>query len=117
MDALLDHLLNHVFVPCLAGNPRIVESIGRFDGSLRFDRADLLFTLPDLYRFAVANFQCSTASHAQSALPGPDYKSFRRALYHGNMNTTLQALGAVVVVERADSDHALSVYRLTRCVA
>lgn len=113
MQALLDHLTHEIFARAFAGDRDVIEAIERFDGELRCVDGDLLFTLPDLFRFVLIDIE------RRGPLPTADrdYRAFLRALYRSDMNATLRRVSAVVIVDRADKDHALRRYRLTRCRA
>ena len=112
LQQLREHLIYEVFASAVTREPEFVAAIQRFGGEVHFVDGDLLFTLPELFRFLLADFE-----HSGRGLLDPtkcDYKAFRRLLYQGRVNTELRGLGAVVVVEHANDDHALSIYRLTR---
>jgi hypothetical protein len=113
VQALLDHLAHDIFARAFAGDRDVIEAIGRFDGELRCVDGDLLFTLPDLFRFVLIDIE------RRGPLPSAerDYRAFLRALYRSDMNATLRRIGAVVIVDRGDKHHALRRYRLTRCPA
>ena len=106
------HLVHQVFARASARDPELVRAVEHFDGGVSFVGDDLVFTLPQLYRFALHHFQVSGAGPDTTAQC--DYASFRRLLYRSATNTELRGIGAVVVVECADDDHARSLYRLTR---
>lgn len=113
LQALHAHLIREVFARALAGDAELADSVGRFDGIVRLEDKDLLFTLPDLFRFLLSDFE--RAGHGTLDVAARDYKPFHRMLYRSRTNAQLRSFGALVVVEHADDDHALSLYRLTRC--
>jgi hypothetical protein len=115
VQQLHDHLIHQVFARIIAGDPERIDALARADGGMRFVDRDLLFTLPALLRFLVLDFERS--GHAPLDPAELDYKVLRRMLYQNPTNAALRRFGAVVVVEHADDDHALSLYRLTRCPA
>lgn len=105
-------LIDSVFARAVAGDPERVVAVGRFDGAVRFAGAELLFTLPELPRFLLIDW--ARSGHDPRVAEVANYKAFRGMLYHGRTNAELRRFGAVVGVERADADHAHSLYRLTR---
>jgi hypothetical protein len=109
---LRQHLIRAIFERALERDAKLVGAVGRFEGDVRFVDGELVFTLPHLYRFALQDFEAS--GHAGVDASQCDYVAFRRMLYQSAVNTELRGFGARVVVERADDDHALSLYRLTR---
>lgn len=112
-QTLQGHLIHQVFARTFAGDPELIDAIGRFDGELRCVDGDLLFTLPHLFRFLVADFE-QRRGCAALADDDRDYRRFRRMLYRSDTNAALRRIGAVVVIDRADPDHSLRRYRLTR---
>ena len=113
IQALHAHLIHEIFARALAGDAVLADSVGRFEGNVRFEDKDLLFTLPDLFRLLLIEFE--RAGHCTLDAAARDYKAFRKLLYHSRTNAQLRILGGTVVVEHADDDHALSLYRLTAC--
>ena len=95
----------------LAGDAGLAERVRCFDGTVEFVGADLVFTLPDLYRFVLAELALSDTEHDLSP---EDYREFHRLLYQRATNTSLQLLGGKVVVDKAHDDHTLSRYRLVQ---
>jgi len=111
--ALLDHLVNRVFIAALDGDVEITAALGRCEGGVRLDGADLVFTVPALWHFLLAHNEVA----ASLSLAARDYPAFRRALYGHGVNAALRQNHAVVGLERADDDHSLSTYRLRRLPA
>lgn len=111
LEQLRRHLVDEVFARAITHDPDLVAAVERFDGELKFDAGSLLFTLPHLYRFTLNHL--ATSGHGPLDAAQCDYKAFRRMLYGSDVNTELRRFGAMVVVEHADEDHALSVYRLS----
>jgi hypothetical protein len=109
------HLVYDVFAGAIAGDVNLKAAVDAFGGDVCFDAGDLLFTLPHLLRFLLLH--CEASGHGVPDAQARDYRVFRRLLYGAEVNTALRPLGAVVVVERADADHRLSRYRLTRLPA
>jgi hypothetical protein len=110
LEQLRQHLVHGVFERAIALDPDLVAAVERFDGEVNFNAGSLLFTLPHLYRFTLTHLEA--LGHGPLDAAQCDYKSFRRMLYQSAMNTELRQFGAMVVVERANDDHALSLYRL-----
>lgn len=110
LEQLCRHLVDEVFARAIAHDPDLVAAVERFDGDVNFNAGSLLFTLPDLYRFTLIHLEAS--GHGPLDAGHCDYKAFRRMLYQSAVNTELRQLGAMVVVEHVDDDHALSLYRL-----
>lgn len=111
LEQLRQHLVHEVFARAIARDPDLVAAVERFDGDVRFNAGNLLFTLPHLYRFTLIHLEAS--GHGPLDAAQCDYKAFRRMVYQSAVNTELRRFGAMVVVERADDDHALSLYRLS----
>lgn len=110
MEPLYQHLLDEVFPRALAQDPNLVAKVAGFEGAVYFSGRDLVFTLPELFRFLLADFPSGPASD----VPGlPRYPAFRRMLYRRPTNTLLAKMGAVVIVEKASGQHASTLYRLT----
>lgn len=103
---LYDYVIEHVLCAVMNGDALVTRDIQRFGRSLCFVEGRLLFTLPDLFEFAVA--RCAREQGAGA----PDYKSFRRMLYSKLTNAVLRQRGCVVEVAQSNAQHALSVYRL-----
>lgn len=112
LEQLRQHLVQVVFARAVARDPELVAAVESFDGDVHFDGSDLMFTLPDVYRFALTHLDASGRGPLDAARC--DYKAFRRMLYQSALNAELRRLGAVVIIERANHDNALSLYRLTR---
>lgn len=111
LERLRQHLVHEVFVRALARDPDLVAAVEHFDGEVNFSSGSLVFTLPHLHRFTLSHLEAS--GHGPLTAAQCDYKAFRRMLYQSAVNTELRQLGAMVVVEHADDDHALSLYRLS----
>jgi hypothetical protein len=111
LQQLRQHLIHAILARALERDAEIANAVERFEGEVRFVDGELVFTLPHLYRFALHHLESS--GHAVNPIRC-DYPAFRRMLYQSAVNTELRDFGARVVVERADDDHALSLYRLTR---
>lgn len=112
LEQLRQHLVHGVFECAIARDLDLIAAVERFDGEVNFDAGSLLFTLPHLYRFTLIHFEA--LGHSPLDVAQCDYKAFRRMLYQSDVNTELRQFGAMVVVERVDDDHALSLYRLSR---
>ena len=112
LEPLREHLMREVFARAAARDPELIAAVERFGEGMQFVNGELRFTLPRLFAFVLADFERTRREPIDTALC--DYKAFRRFLYQSQVNTELRRLGAIVVVERADDDHALSLYRLTR---
>ncbi len=108
-SGLIDQLAQRLFLAALAAEPRLSAAIARFDGGLDFDGADLVFTLPERFRFLRAHPDLTVAWPAD----GADYLAFRRALYASQLNAELCRHGGIVVVDQAHGEHELTRYRLT----
>jgi hypothetical protein len=106
------HLIHEVFARAVAGDPGLVKAVSDFAGEVRFIEGDLIFSLPQLFQFLLIDLE--RRGHGSIESSDTDYQAFHRMLYHSQINTELRRLGAIVVVEHADHDHALSLYRLTR---
>jgi hypothetical protein len=112
VEQLVQHLVEWVFAPALAGDANLRAALACFGGNPRFDADELVFTLPHLHRFLLIH--CERSGLGPPDARASDYRVFRHTLYAGDTNTALRRLGAMVVVDHADDDHALSVYRLKR---
>lgn len=111
VEKLRRHLVHEVFARAIVRDPDLVAAVEHFDGEVNFDADSLLFTLPHLYRFTLIHLGASNHGPLDSAQC--DYNAFRRMLYQSAVNTDLHQLGAMVVVEHVDDNHALSLYRLS----
>lgn len=107
MEQLYEQMLHDVFARAVAQDAALVEKVRSFDGTLYFNGGDLVFTLPDLFRFLLAKVPPS--ERPRKALR---YTAFRSMVYRLPTNTLLADIGAVVVVETAAQQHALTLYRL-----
>lgn len=112
LQPLHSHLIHEVFARAVRGDPGLVKAVSDFGGQVRFINGDLIFSLPQLFRFLLIDFE--RTGHGRMESSDADYQAFHRMLYHSHINTELGRMGAIVVVEHADDDHALSLYRLTR---
>lgn len=106
------HLVHRVFAGVIAGEVNLTDAVDAFEGEVRLQAGDLLFTLPHLLRFLLLHWEAS--GNGVPDAQARDYRVFRRLLYSTEVNTELRQIGGVVVVERADADHRLTQYRLTR---
>lgn len=112
LQQLYSHLIHEVFARVVTGDPGLVKALSDFAGDVRLIEGDLIFSLPQLFQFLLIDLERTGHGHVESS--DTDYQAFHRMLYHSHTNTELRRLRAIVVVEHADDDHALSLYRLTR---
>lgn len=112
MEALYQYLVHDLFRHVLSGDNTAVEKIRRFEGSVSLRDGDLLFTSPDLFKFALENFERDRPS-AETISPD-DYIRFRKMLYDHPTNTLLKHYGGIVEIETANENQKLTVYRLRR---
>jgi hypothetical protein len=112
LQPLHSHLIHEVFARAVRGDPGLVKAVTDFAGEVRFINGDLVFSLPQLFQFLLIDLERS--GHGRIEPSDTEYQGFHRMLYQSQINTELRRLGAIVVVDHADDDHALSLYRLTR---
>ena len=57
LESLREHLIREVFAPAIAHKPASIATVEHFGGDMRFADGDLLFTLPQLFAFVLADFE------------------------------------------------------------
>lgn len=62
LESLREHLIRDVFAPAIAHKPASIATVEHFGGDMRFADGDLLFTLPQLFAFVLADFERNHAA-------------------------------------------------------
>lgn len=109
LELVYSYLIEHLFPNARAEQCQLVDKAAQFDGNVRFIDGELVFSLPDLFRFALQEIGLNSGDSAEDA-----YITFRRLIYQRPTNTKLATIGLTIVLERVSTDHDLSVYRLKR---
>ena len=112
MEALYQYLVHDLFRRLLSGDDAVAAKVLRFEGPVSLRDGDLLFTLPDLFKFALENFKRDRPD-AEKISPD-DYIRFRKTLYDHPTNTLLKHYGGIVEIETVNDNQMLTIYRLTR---
>lgn len=112
MEALYQYLVHDLFRRLLSGDKIVMNRIAEFRGEVKLRDGDLIFTLPELFSFALLIFAHDRPT-ADKIDPN-DYLEFRQALYDHPTNTMLKHYGGIVEVEFVHENQLLTVYRLTR---
>ncbi len=111
MQKLYGYLLDEIFRGVIEQNQEVIKRIESFDGAVFFCDGDLLFTLPELFKFVSRQYAEQGGNDSQ--LANADYHAFRGMLYKQPTNETLKQFGAIVRVDSPNKNYALTVYRLT----
>ena len=102
--------MKSVFEAALKHETKLKQAVEMFSGDLQFDGEELVFTLPELFKFVMGYIQQEHV--AQSADTTPDYLAFRKIVYQSSTNLQLRALRAAVVIDTQHLVHGERRYRL-----
>jgi hypothetical protein len=112
MEALYQYLVHDLFRRLLSGDDSATAKVLQAKGLVSLRDGDFLFTLPNLFKFALENFEQDRPS-ADTINPD-DYIRFRKTLYDHPTNTLLKHYGGSVEIETANENQKFTVYRLRR---
>jgi len=94
-----------LFEAVLSGDAASLDAIRQFGTSFLLDRSGWRFTLPDLYRFLMAENRCGE---------GIGYRQFRQALYRWSINEKLGSIGGRMTIHTNNGKVDNTLYRLEK---